>query len=86
MFLEVSQDSLENTSARASFLIKLQACKFIKKETLASVFSYEFCEISKNICFTEQLWATASEYFSPYVYKKNIEIVQDKYPWKLSVR
>ena len=50
------------------------------------MFSDEFCEISKNICFTEQLWATTSEYFSPYVYKKNIEIVQDKYPWELSVR
>ena len=50
------------------------------------MFSDDFCEISKNICFTEQLWATASEYFSPYVYKKNIEIVQDKYPWELSVR
>ena len=24
------------------------ACTFIKKETLAQVFSYEFCEISKN--------------------------------------
>ena len=25
-----------------------QTCNFIKKETLAQVFSYEFCEISKN--------------------------------------
>ena len=32
------------------FLIKLQAktCSFIKKESLAQVFSCEFCEISKN--------------------------------------
>ena len=32
------------------FLIKLQALasNFIKKETLAQVFSCEFCEISKN--------------------------------------
>ena len=29
------------------FLIKLQACNFIKKETLAQVFSCEFCETSK---------------------------------------
>ena len=34
--------------------------KFIKKETLAQVFSCEFCEISKNIFFTEHLRATAS--------------------------
>ena len=35
---------------RASFLIKLQAwaCNFIKKETLAQVFSCGFCEIPKN--------------------------------------
>ena len=31
------------------------ACNFIKKETLAQVFSYEFCEISKNTLFTEHL-------------------------------
>ena len=29
----------------------LCACNFIKKETLAQVFSSEFCEISKNIFF-----------------------------------
>ena len=34
---------------------------FIKKETLAQVFSCEFCEIFKNTFFTEHLWTTASE-------------------------
>ena len=34
---------------------------FIKKETLAQVFSCEFCEISKNTSFTEHLRGTASE-------------------------
>ena len=33
---------------------------FIKKETLAQVFSYEFCEIFRNISFTEHLRETAS--------------------------
>ena len=34
------------------FLIKLtESCSFIKKESLAHVFSCEFCEISKNIFF-----------------------------------
>ena len=49
-FLEISQNSQENTCAKDSFLIKLQGqtCTFIKKETLAQVFSCEFCEISKN--------------------------------------
>ena len=34
---------------------------FNKKETLAQVLSFEFCEISKNTFSTEHLWATASE-------------------------
>ena len=33
---------------------------FFKKETLAQVFSCEFCEISKNIFFTEHLGTTTS--------------------------
>ena len=39
----------------------LEACNFINKEILAQVFSCEFCEISKNILFTEHLRATASD-------------------------
>ena len=40
VFLEISQNSQENTYAR-----------LLKKETLAQVFSCEFCEISKNTFF-----------------------------------
>ena len=40
--------------------IRPQACNFIKKETLAQVFSCEFCEIFKNTFFTEQLRTTTS--------------------------
>ena len=63
VFLEISQVSLENTCARVSFLMKFQAetCNFIKRETLTQVFSFEFCEISKNTFFIEALRATASE-------------------------
>ena len=62
MLLEISQNSHGNTCARVSFLIKLQVwvCNFIMKETLAQVFSGEFCEISKNNCFIEHLLETAS--------------------------
>ena len=58
MFLKISQNSQEYTCAGVSFLIKLQAkaCKFIKKETLTQMFSWEFCEIFKNSLFTEHLW------------------------------
>ena len=53
VFLEISQSSQKNTCARVSFLVKLQASglQFIKNETLAQVFSYEFCEISKKTFF-----------------------------------
>ena len=37
----------------------LSFCKFIRKETLAQTFSYEFCKISKNTFFTEHLRMTA---------------------------
>ena len=43
------------TPVPGSFLIKL-----LKKEALTQVLSCEFCEISKNVFFTEHLWATAS--------------------------
>ena len=53
LFLEISQNSYQNTCVRISFLIKLQAstCNFIKKESLAQVFPCEFCEIFKNTYF-----------------------------------
>ena len=46
--------------SQSLFLIKLQACNFIKKDTLSQVFSCEFSVIFKNIFFTEYLRATAS--------------------------
>ena len=50
VFLEILQNSQECIYSRVSFLKKLQAgdCNFIKKETLAQMFSCEFCDISKN--------------------------------------
>ena len=47
---KISQNPQENTCARASFLIKLQACNFVKKETMVQVFSCEFCEILRTPC------------------------------------
>ena len=46
------------------FLIKLQAssCNFIKRETLALVFSYESCEVFQNIFITEYLRVTPSPF------------------------
>ena len=61
MFLKISQDSQENTYARVSFLIKLQAAPAtLLKKILTRVFSSEFCEICKSNFFTEHLRTTAS--------------------------
>ena len=62
VFLKISQNSQKNACARVCLLISCrpQACNFITKETLAQVFSCEFCEISKRTFFTDHLWATAS--------------------------
>ena len=43
-----------------SYFMRILFYNFIKKETLAQVFSCEICVISKNTFFTEHLWAIAS--------------------------
>ena len=64
VFLRISQNSQENTCTRVSFLIKLQACNFIKKETLTQVFSCEFCKISQNtFLYRTPLVAASEAYF-----------------------
>ena len=57
MLLKILQNSQEHTCARASFLTMLQASilQLIKKETLAQLFLYEFCEIFKSAFFIEHL-------------------------------
>ena len=41
-----------------------EVCNFIKKETLAQVFSFELCEIFKNTYITAHVTATTSaDYF-----------------------
>ena len=54
-----------NTCVRVAFLIKLQASAFdfIKKETLAQVFSCELCEIYKNTFSYRTPPVAASVYF-----------------------
>ena len=65
VFLKNSQNSEENTCARVSFLKSCRAelycradCNFINKETLAQMFSSEFCDIFKNTFFyrTKFMW------------------------------
>ena len=42
------------------YVLRPEACNFIKKDTLVQVFSCELSEIVKNTFFTEHIWATAS--------------------------
>ena len=85
MFLTISQNSQENTCARASFLIKLQAraCSFVKRETLAQVFSCEFCEVFKDTFFTKHLRVTAYVTFpfssGSFLYSLQVTLIID---WK----
>ena len=63
VLLKILQNLQENACLRVSLLIKLDALayNFIKKETLAQVFSSEFCELSKNTRFYKTpLVATSS--------------------------
>ena len=56
IFLKFSQNSQENTCARVSFLIKLlRLATLLKKRLWHRCFSRGFCEIFKNIFFTEHL-------------------------------
>ena len=59
VFLNVLQNSQENTCTRVSFLIKLQASGLLKKRFWHRLFC-EFCEISKNTFFTEHVRETTS--------------------------
>ena len=59
MFLKISQNSQENTCARASFLIKLQASG-LKKRLWHRCFPVNFVKFLRAPFFTEHIWTTAS--------------------------
>ena len=52
VFLKILQNSQENTRVRDPFLIN----DFIKKESLAQVFSCEFAKFLRTPFFTEHLY------------------------------
>ena len=51
VFLEISQNSQENSCAKVPERQRTKVCNFSIKETLTQKFSCEFCKISKNIVF-----------------------------------
>ena len=85
--LNISQKLLVSTVLRlanpfqssvAFYIENPQACNFIKKETLAEVFSCEFCRISKNTFFTEHLWTIALESLNSCWVPTTYKILVDK--------
>ena len=46
----------------------LRPATLLKIDTLAQVFSYEFCEIFKSTFFTEYVWVTVSIYLTKMKY------------------
>ena len=56
MFLEILQNSQENICARVSFLIKLQACNFIKKQALVQVFPVNFAKFLRTPFLQNTSW------------------------------
>ena len=58
LFLEILQNSQENTCARASFLIRLQVASatLLKKRPWHRCFPVNFAEFLRTPFFTEHLW------------------------------
>ena len=81
VFLEISQNSQENTCARV-FFDKVAGLRLW--EALAQVFSCEICKISKNTIFTEYLLTTVSvSALNISVYITHPEIVrQSRLKWE----
>ena len=48
---DLTPGTLEPDTWNLASVLLSEVCNFIKIETLAQEFSYEFCEISKNIFF-----------------------------------
>ena len=61
-FLEISQNSQENTCARVSFLkkVSVRPAVLLKRATLAQVFFCDFCEISRNTFYDRTPLVAAS--------------------------
>ena len=90
MFLEIAQNSQENTCTRASFLIKLLAwgqSLFFNKVAglLAQVFSCEFCGISKNtFSYRTPLVAASEHSLRMFLINKKIAFTEKRYRVKFS--
>ena len=70
-----TKNSINNRSSHQICSVWKGACNSIKKETLAQVFSCEFCQISKNTFFIERLcWMLLLK--SLWIYQKVSDILK----------
>ena len=81
LFLEIYQNSQKNSCARVSFLMKLQAwgLQLYLKKALTKVFSFEFCEISKNTFFTHHLWATIAVFIFSKIWRISLKSLKKEF-------
>ena len=78
MFLNISQNSQENTCSRLSFLLKLQAlASTLLKKRLRQVLSCEYYEIFKNTFFIELLQTTTPYFISPLLLIREVYLHQE---------
>ena len=88
VFFDVKKCISELVSQIAAKPTTPQTCNFVKNETLAQVFSCEFCEISKNTFFTEHLRATASVTFSfssgSFLYSLQVTLIKGGVKFELT--
>ena len=77
LIMNSSQEAVPETCSVKKVFLKIlrESCNFIRKETLAQVFSCEFCKISKNtFSYRTPLVAASS---SPEPLSLHVECFQD---------
>ena len=72
VFLEISQNSQENTCARVSFLIKLQAsglrpATLLKKRLWHRRFPVKFAKFLRTAFFMEHFWWLLLPFLNPFL-------------------
>ena len=83
VFLQISQNSQQKSVPDWS--CRPQSGTLLKKRPWQE-FSCEFCDILKNIFFTEHLWTTASRYSSKYLFYRVSTWLHDQNLQKMPVR
>ena len=90
-FLSLFFEKIQNYSWISSriFMFFPEACNFIKKETLAQVFSCEFCEITKNtFSYKTALVATSDKTNVVFIFYNMLEwtsYISTRFVWNYKI-